>query len=163
MKYIGKGLLAVVISATLLVAIAAFQAGFPVAAVANRVYTYDPRRDQPNQLIVENRPETVLIAALQKQIARDGTYPQDATARIVNLEPTRVELQIGTDWHAVAYVSMLLRYDDGTERQEMFEFQSLNSEGFDLPLLPDVALHNTFGRLTTCRKITAIKSYCSVG
>jgi hypothetical protein len=81
----------------------------------------------------------------------------------VTLEATKVELQIGTDWHAVAYVTMRLRYDDGTEQQEIFEFQSLNSESFDLPLLPDVALHNTFGRLTTCRKLTATKSYCSVG
>jgi hypothetical protein len=72
-------------------------------------------------------------------------------------------VQIDTDWHAVAYVTMLLRYDDRTERQEIFEFQSVNSEGFDLPLLPDIALHTTFGQLTTCRKITVTTSYCSVG
>ena len=163
MKYLGKLILAVVVSATLLVLIAIVQRGTPVAAITSGTYTYDPRRDQPSRYIVENRPEVVLLATLQQQIVRDGTYPRDAPARIMAVEPTNVELQIGTDWHAVAYVTMVLRYDNGTQRQEVFEFQSLNSEGFDLPFLPDVALRNTFGGLTTCRKITDTKSYCPVG
>jgi hypothetical protein len=162
-KHLGKLILAVVVAATLLVLIAILQTGAPVGAITSGTYSYDPRRDQPSQYIVENRPEAVLLATLQQQIARDGTYPRDAQAQIAALEPTNVELQIGTDWHAVAYVTMLLRYDNGTEQQEVFEFQSLNSEGFDLPFLPDIALRNTFGGLTTCRKITVTKSYCSVG
>ncbi|MBV9786734.1 MAG: hypothetical protein JOZ51_01060 [Chloroflexi bacterium] len=163
MKYIGKSILAVVVSATVLVLIAIVQTGGPVAAITSGMYTYDPRRDQPSHLIVENRPEMVLLATLQQQIAQDGTYPPDAALRIVALEPTKVELQIGTDWHAIAYVTMLLRYDNGIEQHEIFEFQSLDSEGFDLPLLPDIALHNTFRPLTACRKITLDKSYCPVG
>jgi FlaG/FlaF family flagellin (archaellin) len=74
-KYIGKGILAVLIAVTLLVAIAAFQTGVPAAAVTTGIYTYDPEHDQPSQLIVENRLETVLLVTLQQQIARDGTYP----------------------------------------------------------------------------------------
>lgn len=162
MKYIGKSILAVVVSATVLVFIAIVQTGAPAAAITSGTYTYDPRRDQPSRYIVENRPELVLLATLQQHIARDGTYPHKAHRRIVALEPAKVELQIRTDWHAIAYVTMLLRYDDGTERHEIFEFQSLSSAGFDLPLLPNVALHNTFGHLTMCRKITVDKSYCPV-
>lgn len=163
MKHIGKFVFALVVSATLFIVMAMAQTGVPIGALASGMYTYDPRRDQPSRYIVENRPEAVLLTTLQQQIARDGTYPRDAPARIVALEPTNVELQINTDWHAVAYVTMLLRYEDGTEHQENFEFQSLNSQSFDLPLLPDIALRNTFGNVMTCRKITAAKSYCSIG
>ena len=163
MKHIGRFIFVLVVAAILCIVIAMAQTGVPFAALTSGTYTYDPRRDQPSRYIVENRPEAVLLATLQQQIARDGTYPQDARARIVALEPTNVELQIGTDWHAVAYVTLLLRYADGTEHQEIFEFQSLNSQSVDLPLLPDIALRNTFGNVMTCRKIAVAKSYCSSG
>jgi hypothetical protein len=127
---------------------------------AHGTYTYDPRRSQPPRLIAENQPDAVLIAALQQQLARDGTYPKTALARVIRIEPTQVQMHLITDWQASVQVATLLHYHDGTIRQEVFHFHAMQSQS--LPFI-DTAVRNVFGRLGTCTPTAPGVSHCPVG
>lgn len=161
MKYIKKTVLAIVVSISPLF-ISAVLTTRSASAIVAGTYSYDPRQDQPSPLIVKNRPEVVLLATLQQQIARDGTYPKSARTRVTNIEPIKVVLYLRTGWHAAAQVTVNLSYDDGTEQSEVFSFHSINSKSLEFPILPDLALHNTFGRLTSCWRTTPTTSTCPV-
>lgn len=105
------------------------------------VYTYDPRTDQPSQLLLANRPDLVFVDALTKQLERDGTCPPNATAKVVRVEPIQVAVSTYTDWQAYAFVTTRLDYADGTSRVEEFRFHSVGSEGIWLPLVGDITNH----------------------
>jgi hypothetical protein len=129
------------------------------------VYTYDPRTDQPSRLVLANRPDLVFIDALTKQLERDGTYPPNATANVVRVEPIRVAVSTYTDWQAEAFVTTRLDYADGSSRVEEFRFHSVGSEGAWLPLVGDITYHAFYARLAGCKEIPdepAGKSVCGI-
>ncbi len=140
------GCLLVAIVGYLLVLISHFN---PVTGI----YTYDPRTAQPSSLFLANRPDVVLFDTLTKQIEKDGTYPPSAKAKVVKVEPVKVDLSTYTDFQAYAYVTTRLDYADGSSRFEEFYFHSGGSEGAWLPIVGDVTIRAVFGRLVGCREI----------
>ena len=128
-------------------------------------YSYDPRTDQPSRLVLANRPDLVLVDALTKQLDRDGTYPTNATVKVVRIEPIHVAVSIYTDFQVYAFVTTRLAYADGTARIEEFRFHSVGSDGADLPLINGVSYHAFYARLADCREIPgepAGKSVCGL-
>jgi hypothetical protein len=129
------------------------------------VYTYDPRTDQPSQLLLANRPDLVFVDVLTKQIERDGTYPPYAKATVVRVEPIRVAVSTYTDFQAYAFVTTRLDDADGTSRVEEFRFQSVSSEGISLPVVSGITYHAYFARLGWCKVVSeepAGKSVCGI-
>jgi hypothetical protein len=117
------------------------------------VYTYDPRTDQPGDLVLASRPDVVFVEALTKQIERDETYPPDAASKVVAIMPIRVALSLHTDWQVYAYVTTRLNYADGTSRVEEFRFFSQNQQRAWLPWVGDiVAYHVYYAPLTGCQE-----------
>jgi hypothetical protein len=116
-------------------------------------YTYDPRTDTPSNFFLANRPDLVLVDALTKQIARDGSYPPNASAKVAKITPLKVDISTYTDWQAYAYINTRLDYTDGTARIETFRFHSSGSEGMFWPLAGDITFHATYGRLTGCQEL----------
>jgi hypothetical protein len=129
------------------------------------IYTYDPRTDQPSRLVLANRPDLVLVDALTKQLARDGTYPPNAAVSVTGVEPIQVAVSTYTDWQAYAFVTTRLDYANGTARIEEFRFHSVASEGASLPYHIDLTYHAFYGRLAECSEIPgepAGKSVCGL-
>ena len=129
------------------------------------IYTYDPRTDQPSSLFLANRPDVVFLDVLTKQIEKDGTYPPSTKAKVVKVEPIKVDVSTYTDWQAEAYVTTRLDYADGTSRVEEFRFHSGGSEGAWLPIVGDITIRAVFGRLVGCKEILdepAGKSVCGL-
>ena len=129
------------------------------------VYTYDPRTNQPSNLVLANRPDLVFVDVLTKQIETDGTYPPYAKAKVVRVEPIRVAVSTYTDFQAYAFVTTRLDYADGTSRVEEFRFQSASSDGISLPLVNGITYHAFFARLGRCEVIPeepAGKSVCGI-
>jgi hypothetical protein len=151
------GCLFVAIVGYLLVRISRFNA-------VTGIYTYDPRTDQPSNLFLANRPDVVLFDALSKQIEKDGTYPPNARAKVVKVEPVKVDVSTYTDWQAYAYVTTRLEYADGTTRFEEFRFHSGGSEGAWLPFVGDITIRAQYRRLAGCREIPEepSKSVCGL-
>ena len=131
------------------------------------VYTYDPRTDQPSDLIVANRPDLVFLDVLTKQIEKDGTYPPNAAAKVVKVEPIQVAVSTYTDWQAFAFVTTRLDYADGTSRVEEFRFHSVGSNGSPrawLPMVGEITYHSYYDRLIGCNQIPDEpgKSVCGI-
>ncbi len=79
-------------------------------------YSYDPRHEQPGLLIAADRPDQRLLEVLNQQIARDGTYPLDASVPTAGFELTQVKMELYTDWSPSTTVTAILRYADGSSR-----------------------------------------------
>jgi hypothetical protein len=148
----------VIVASVLLVRITHFN---PITGV----YTYDPRTDQPSSLILANRPDLVLLDVLTNQINRDETYPPTAVAKVVKIEPIRVEVSTFTDFQAYAFVTTRFYYADGASRVEEFRFQSVSSDGISLPIINGFTYHAFFGRLSQCNILPSEpgKSVCAIG
>jgi hypothetical protein len=117
------------------------------------VYTYDPRTDQPSDLILANRPDLVFLDVLTKQIEKDGTYPPNAAATVVKVEPIQVAVSTYTDWQAFAFLTTRLDYADGTSKVEEFSFHSVGSQRAWLPIVGEITYHNYYARLIGCNEI----------
>jgi hypothetical protein len=117
------------------------------------VYTYDPRREQPNGFFLSNKPDEVLVQTLTQQIATDGSYPAGATQKIIRVEPIRVEVSTYSDWAAEARVTTRLTYQDGAVATEVFRFRDAGSNGMVMPIAPgmEMSIHARFGRLAGCQ------------
>ena len=81
---------------------------------------------------------------------------------VVILEPTRVVVGFYIDWFAFAYVTLNLRYTDGTVTQEEFRFRAQTSGSGLLPLVGEISDSNQFGPLYACFKESPTNSYCSL-
>lgn len=133
--------------------------------LATGIYTYDPRTDQPSSLFLANRPDVVLLDILTKQIEKDGTYPPSVKAKVVKVEPIRVDVSTYTDWQAYAFVTTRFDYADGTSRVEEFRFHSVSSGGAWLPIVGDITIRAYYARLVGCKEIPeepAGKSVCGI-
>lgn len=120
-------------------------------------YTYDPRVDQPSRLIVVNNPDLVLMQALHKQIARDGTYPPGMPTKVTSVEPIRVALELYTDWYPATTVTTIVNYADGTYRTIDFIFAGAGGMG-----IADFAYANHYAPLGECSEQTPTLSYCEI-
>ncbi len=125
-------------------------------------YSYDPRTETPISFFALNRPEEVLVQTLQRQIARDGSYPAGGAQKLIAIEPVRVEVSIYSDWAAFARVTTRLHYQDGSVSTEAFRFRDAGSLGMLNPIAPggEMSIYPRFGNLGDCQPEAAGSSYC---
>jgi hypothetical protein len=122
------------------------------------VYSYDARSTAPSTLVVTTPPEVALAAQFRQQLVQDGTYPKDATARLVHFQPTRVDVYLQNG--GTAAVQMELFYSDGTKRTETFFLPSYRQSGISVPLLPYTNFRIEYGKLGECKPGTPNISFC---
>jgi hypothetical protein len=125
-------------------------------------YSYDPRTEKPIGFFALNRPEDVLVQTLQRQIARDGSFPAGDAQKLIAIEPVRVEVSIYSDWAASARVTTRLHYQDGSVSTEAFRFRDAGSLGMLNPIAPggEMKIYPRFGNLGDCQPEAAGSSYC---
>ena len=122
-------------------------------------YTYDPRWDRPGLLVTFDRPDERLLEVLNRQIARDGTYPPGASAKTTKVELTQVRMELYTDWYPTTTVTAVLHYADGSSRLMDFSFHGTGGAGLEVGSFA-VAYFNTYARLGHCFEAAPTASYC---
>jgi hypothetical protein len=113
---------------------------------------------------LSTRPDEVLVQTLASQVEPGGSYPAGVKAKLIKVEPIRVEVATYSDWAAEARVTTRLYYQDGTIATEVFRFRDAGSEGMPMPIAPgmEMSIHARFGQLAGCLSDGVGMSYCGL-
>lgn len=94
-------------------------------------YSYDPRSQAPDPLIMENRPEEIVLKSIAEGVKANGTYPREAGSKVTKYAAVQVSGDVRSNL-LKTYVDVIIYYEDGKQNTLLFELWPHRTASNDL-------------------------------